>query len=131
MPKTIVLKVLPHEAANEELVKEHIATAEALPVSHISGYFVLKQSIDARSKQAWINLTVQAFINEPYHNRELLSFNFQDVHLSAHHVIIIGGGPAGLFAALKLIECGIKSLKEEKMSGHVAGISQHSTKKVP
>ncbi|HTD92932.1 MAG TPA: FAD-binding protein, partial [Chitinophagaceae bacterium] len=104
----------PHEAANEQLVKEHIATSEALPVSHISGYTVLKQSIDARSKQAWINLTVQAFINEPYHNRELLSFNFQDVHLSAHHVIIIGGGPAGLFAALKLIECGIKPIILER-----------------
>jgi hypothetical protein len=74
MQKTISLKLLPSEAASEQSVKQHLAKAEAVRLSEIYGYTILKQSIDARGKQAWVNLTVQAFINEPYHKRDLLPF---------------------------------------------------------
>ena len=80
MQKKISLKLLPSEAANEQSVKQFIARSEAVKAADVSGYTILKQSIDARSKQAWINLTVQAFIKEPYHQRELLPFHFKEVH---------------------------------------------------
>ncbi len=108
MQKKITLRLLPSEAANERTVKRYIAQAEAVNIADISGYTILKQSIDARGKQSWINLAIQAFIKEPYQQRELLSINFKQVHKAAKKVIVVGAGPAGLFAALKLIESGIK-----------------------
>ena len=114
MQKTISLKLLPSEAANEILIKQYLAKAEAVEVSAISGYTILKHSIDARGKQPWINLLLKAYINEPFQERELLSFHFQDISNSPDRVIIIGAGPAGLFAALQLIEKGIKPIILER-----------------
>ncbi len=114
MQKNLTLKLLPSEAANEILVKEYIARAEAVNPSAISGFTILKHSIDARGRQAWINLSVKAFINEPFVERELMSFHFQDVKNVLKKVIIIGAGPAGLFAALQLIEKGIKPILLER-----------------
>ena len=114
MQKNITLKLLPSEAANEATVKQYIAKAEAVQAETITGYSILKQSIDARSKQPWVNLTLQAFINEPFQERELLQFNFRDVSKADKKIVIIGAGPAGLFAALQLIESGIKPILLER-----------------
>ena len=114
MQKIISLKLLPSEAGTENLVRKYIAQAEAIKLSAVSGFTIIKQSIDARGKQAWINLSLKAYINEPFQQRELSQFDFQDVKKSAHSVIIIGAGPAGLFAALQLIEKGIKPIILER-----------------
>lgn len=114
MQKKIPLKLLPSQAADEQSVKQCIALSEAVSATEVSGYTILKQSIDARGKQAWVNLTVQAFIQEPYHSRELLPFHFKVISKAEKKVIIIGAGPAGLFAALKLIESGIKPIILER-----------------
>lgn len=114
MQKTISLKLLPSEAASEQSVKQYLAKSEAVKLSEIYGYTILRQSIDARGKQAWVNLTVNAFINEPYHRRELPPFALKDVKNAPRRVIIVGAGPAGLFAALKLIESGIKPIILER-----------------
>jgi uncharacterized FAD-dependent dehydrogenase len=114
MQKTISLKLLPSEAADELSVKNYIGRAEAINSSAITGYNIIKQSIDARGKQTWINLTIQAYINEPWQHREISSFSFRDVRKAQTQVIIIGAGPAGLFAALKLIEAGIKPIILER-----------------
>src|SRR5688500_11638385 len=114
MQKTLSLKLLPSEAASEKLVKSYIADAEAVSPSAITGFIIQKQSIDARGKQVWINLSVTAFINEPFRQRELMKFDFRDVAKADKKVIIIGGGPAGLFAALYLIEKGIKPIILER-----------------
>ncbi|MDP4264975.1 MAG: FAD-dependent monooxygenase [Bacteroidota bacterium] len=114
MQKIISLKLLPSEAAEEVSVKKYIAGTEAVKVAAITGYHILKQSIDARGKQPWINLAVRAFINEPYQSREIPSFIFRDVSKATRKVIIIGAGPAGLFAALKLIESGIQPIILER-----------------
>jgi uncharacterized FAD-dependent dehydrogenase len=114
MQKNISLKLLPSEAENELSVKQYIAQSEAVNTADVSGYTILKKSIDARGKQAWINLTIQAFIKEPYKQRELLSFDFKEISTAEKKVIVIGAGPAGLFAALKLIESGIKPIILER-----------------
>src|SRR6476659_3639378 len=114
MQKIISIRLRPSEAADENSIKNHIGQSEAIPVSSISGFHILKQSIDARGRQTWINLTVRAFIDEPFHQRELMSFSFLDVARAEKKVIIIGAGPAGLFAALKLIGAGIKPVILER-----------------
>jgi uncharacterized FAD-dependent dehydrogenase len=114
MQKSIILKLLPSEAVNEQSVKQYIARSEGVSTADISGYTILKRSIDARGKQAWINLVIQAFIKEPYKQRELLLFKFKDISHAEKKVIVVGAGPAGLFAALKLIELGIKPIILER-----------------
>lgn len=114
MRKQLSLRVKPSEAANDDLIKQIIAETESRSISSISGFRILKKSIDARGKQVFINLTLEAFIDEPFLYREPVSFSFPDVSHSPKRIIIIGAGPAGLFAALQLIESGIKPILLER-----------------
>lgn len=114
MQQKISLKLLPSEAADDLAVKRYIANATSNRLSSVNGYHILKQSIDARSKTIWTNLTVNAFINEPFEQRKIQVFNFRDVSKADYKVIIIGAGPAGLFAALHLLEQGIKPIILER-----------------
>lgn len=114
MQKNINLKLLPEEASSDIVIREYIATLEGNKADEISGYTITKKSIDARGKQVWINLTLKIYINEPVQQREKYKFNFQNVRKSDRSTIIIGAGPAGLFAALKLIELGIKPIILER-----------------
>jgi uncharacterized FAD-dependent dehydrogenase len=114
MQKQVSLKLLPSEAADDLAVKRKIANTTGSKTSAISGYHILKQSIDARAKTIWVNLTVHAFIDEPFNEREIQSFHFKDLTNVAKRVVIIGAGPAGLFAALHLIEQGIRPIILER-----------------
>lgn len=114
MQKELSLKLRPEEAASERIIKEYIASSLAVQPGAVSGFYFLKRSIDARSKQVWMNLSIRAFINEPFHQRSLQDFHFRDVSRAANSVIIVGAGPAGLFAALKLAENGIKPIILER-----------------
>lgn len=114
MQKNISLRLLPSEAANTSTITEYIAKTEGISIASVTGYNIIKQSIDARGKQPWINLSLQSFINEPFQQRQIQSFNFKDVSNAPHRVIIIGAGPAGLFAALLLIESGVKPVILER-----------------
>lgn len=114
MQQKLSLKMLPSEAADETVIKKLIAKTSGKKESAISGFIINKRSIDARGKTVWINLTVQAFIDEPFHERQLQSFHFKDVSKVDKQVVIIGAGPAGLFAALQLIEQGIKPILLER-----------------
>ena len=114
MQQKISLKLLPQEAADSQQILHAIAKSSGSKIKTITGYTILKKSIDARGKTVWINLTVHAFINEPFVQRTIPQFEFKDVTLSKHKIVIIGGGPAGLFAALQLIEIGIKPILIER-----------------
>lgn len=114
MQQKVILKLPPHEAGSADFIKEQIANSVSKKVNDISGYTILKKSIDARGKNIWINLTVNAFIGEPFQDREMIPFEFRNVGNSNNKVIIIGGGPAGIFAALQLIELGIKPVIIER-----------------
>jgi len=114
MQQKFSLKVLPSEAANNDIVKKLLASAAGKKEEAISGFYIEKRSIDARGKTIWVNLIVHAFIDEPFQKRPLLQFDFKDVNKSLKKVIIIGAGPAGLFAALQLLEKGIKPIILER-----------------
>ncbi len=114
MQEIISIKLSPSEAADESIIRQYISKATGNKVSSITGFNVLKRSIDARSKQPWINLTLQAFINEPYLSRSITPVQFREVKHSKKRVIIIGAGPAGLFAALKFLEQGIQPIILER-----------------
>jgi uncharacterized protein len=114
MQQKIVLKLLPSEAANEAMVKNIIAKTTGKPENTVTGYHIIRKSLDARSRTVWVNLTVTAFIEEPFTRRPLQSFNFKDVSNAAKKVVIIGAGPAGLFAALALLEAGIQPIILER-----------------
>jgi uncharacterized protein len=114
MQQKISFKVLPTAAADLEQLRLCVAKAAGQAVHTITGYHILKRSIDARSRPAWINFTVTAFINEPFRQRTLPEFTFKEIGASAKKVVVIGSGPAGLFAALRLIELGIKPVILER-----------------
>ncbi|WP_132053049.1 NAD(P)/FAD-dependent oxidoreductase [Pseudocnuella soli] len=115
MQQKISLRVLPSEAADEASLLNIVAKACAVKQAEITGYNILKKSIDARSRsQVWVNLTLQAFINEPFQPHALLPLYLQDVHGATKKVVVIGAGPAGLFAAIRLIELGIQPIVLER-----------------
>jgi uncharacterized FAD-dependent dehydrogenase len=114
MQKQLTLKLLPSEATNEEVIKDYAAKTLGASKAKITGYNINKKSIDARGKQAWINLTINAFIDEPFTQRDSGKILFKDVSNATRKVIVIGSGPAGLFAALHLLEQGIKPIILER-----------------
>jgi uncharacterized FAD-dependent dehydrogenase len=114
MQQKISLKILPSEAADDSIIKKHIASAASKKLSSVSGFQIIKKSIDARGKNVFINLTLNAFIDEPFHPLSTQQFDFKDVSETSKKIIIIGAGPAGLFAALKLIEAGVQPVILER-----------------
>src|SRR6478735_726278 len=114
MKKQLTLKVKPSEAADDNYLKKIVAVETGCKASDITGYTILRKSIDARSRQVYVNLSIEAFIKEPYHHRLFNKINFGDVSHSKKSAIVIGAGPAGLFAALQLIEKGIKPIIIER-----------------
>jgi uncharacterized protein len=115
MQRKVSIKVLPSEATDPAKLTTILAQACVVSSSKVTGYQILKQSIDARSRrQVWVQLTVNVFIDEPFQERALTPLQLQDVRNAAKRVIVIGAGPAGLFAALRLIELGLKPIVLER-----------------
>jgi uncharacterized FAD-dependent dehydrogenase len=114
MQKNFNLKLAPSEASDPSAVKNSIAQTAAIPLSALQGFTILKKSIDARSRQPWINLTVQAFIDEPVRKRNPVIVKYRTVPAASKTALIIGAGPAGLFCALRLLEAGVKPIILER-----------------
>lgn len=114
MQKTIAMRLLPHEAAHDASIRQCIAAEAGVAPAAVSGYYIRRQSIDARGKTVWINLQVEAFLHEPAQPRPPAEFHFRQVQQARHQVLIVGAGPAGLFAALQCLEAGIKPIVLER-----------------
>ncbi|MFI5196794.1 MAG: NAD(P)/FAD-dependent oxidoreductase [Chitinophagales bacterium] len=113
MIKNISISLTPADAADEQSIKTHIAAECGVEAKRITGYTIQKRSIDARSRQAHVILQLQIFIDEKV--AETPPFNPQLKNVSnAPHVVIVGAGPAGLFAALRLISLGYKPVILER-----------------
>jgi uncharacterized FAD-dependent dehydrogenase len=114
MPKNISLKLSPAQALDQNAIKDSILQQQAIKQASLSGFRLVRQSIDARSKLPLVNITVQVFIDEPYVDQGFSSIVFKDVHKAKNIVLIVGAGPAGLFAALKFLEQGVKPVIIER-----------------
>ncbi|MFT4025082.1 MAG: FAD-dependent monooxygenase [Flavihumibacter sp.] len=114
MQKKITLQVSPAEAADPAALKRLIAASVNEKPSAITGFQLIKRSIDARSRAVKINLTVNAGIAAPFLEEKLPVVEYPDVRRAKHQVVIAGAGPCGLFAALRLIEAGIRPIVLER-----------------
>ena len=114
MPKELLTQVSPEVAANEQLLKDHFAKLLHVAPREIMHLVIQKRSIDARQKAIKINLKVLVFFQgEAFTLQKKELPNYKNVE-NAREVIVVGAGPAGLFAALQLIELGLKPIVVER-----------------
>ena len=113
MIKEYSIRVRPHQAVNEATIKDYLAHEEGLEMKSMTHVRVLKRSIDARQRIIFVNLKVRVYINEEPTDDEYVKTEYRDVS-SAPQVIVVGAGPGGLFAALRLIELGLKPVVLER-----------------
>lgn len=107
------LRILPEQAASEQSLKQYIGREKGLDVRTINAIRVLKRSIDARQRTIYVNLTIRVFVNETPSEEEFKRTDYPNVE-GRPAVIVVGAGPGGLFAALKLIELGLRPIVVER-----------------
>ena len=107
------LRVLPEVAANEQRLKEYLIHEKGLNAREITATRILKRSIDARQRTIYVNLNVRAYLNEMPREDEYQHTLYNNVE-GKPQVIVVGAGPGGLFAALRLIELGLRPVIVER-----------------
>lgn len=107
------LRVLPENAYSEEAIKAYLAKEKGLDIRTINAVRVLKKSIDARQRTIYVNLKVRTYVNEYPQDEQYEHTEYQNVE-GRQQVVVVGEGPAGLFAALKLIELGLRPVIIER-----------------
>ena len=107
------IRILPEQAASEESISRFLVTDKGINPKDITHVRVLKRSIDARQRTIYVNLKVRVYLNEQPEDEEFIRTEYQNVegHTEA---IVVGAGPGGLFAALRLIELGFRPIVVER-----------------
>lgn len=113
MIKELQLRILPEEAVNEQSLRQVVARETGEAPKNIRAVRVLKRSIDARQRTIFVNVKLRVFMNEMPSEPEYQSIEYKDVS-AGKPVIVVGAGPGGLFAALRLIELGLRPIIVER-----------------
>lgn len=114
MIKELTVRVTPKTAAVHDELKLYISTIEDLDINSITSIRIVKRSIDARQRNVMVNLKVQVFINEVAPNKPLVApIEYNNIS-NCKEAVVVGAGPAGLFAALRLIELGVRPIVVER-----------------
>ena len=107
------IRVQPHVAANEQALRSYLADEYGFDVRTLTAVRILRRSIDARQRTVYVNLKVRCYINEQPQQDEYVHTDYPDVS-NCPQVIVVGAGPGGLFAALRLIELGLRPIVLER-----------------
>ena len=107
------VRVLPQVAANEQSLRSWLADEYGFDVRTVTSVRILRRSIDARQRTIFVNLKVRVYINEQPQDDEYVPVDYPDVS-DKPQVIVVGAGPGGLFAALRLIELGLRPIVLER-----------------
>lgn len=113
MIKELQLRLLPEETGNEQTLKAAVSRETAINMADIKAVRVLKRSIDARQRTIYVNMKLRAYVNELPTETEYQAIEYKDVS-GAKPVVVVGAGPGGLFAALRLIELGFRPIVIER-----------------
>ena len=113
MLKTIQLRVSPEVAATESLLRRKVAETLAVTVKAITEVRIRRRSIDARQRMIFVNLTLDVFLYEAPTEPAFEKIAYGNVE-HAKSVVVVGAGPGGLFAALRLIELGLRPIVLER-----------------
>ncbi|GAB6121356.1 NAD(P)/FAD-dependent oxidoreductase [Dysgonomonas termitidis] len=106
MQKDIDLRITPEQASDIEKVRRIFSSQSGIPLKDINSVRILRRSIDARQRNIFVNLRVRGYVNEVQDDPAFVSTYYPNVK-GCPQAIVVGAGPAGLFAALRLIELGI------------------------
>ena len=107
------IRILPEQAANENSIKQNVAREKGLDPRAITAVRVLKRGIDARQRTIFVNLKVRAYVNEIPKDDAYQHTEYPNVE-GKPQAVVVGAGPGGLFAALRLIELGIRPIVVER-----------------
>ena len=113
MLQEIQLRVLPQVAADSDKLRQFIAEEKGIALGALKGMRILKRSVDARQRTIFVNLKVRLYVNELPTDDEYVHTDYADVS-GRPQVIVVGAGPGGLFAALRLIELGFRPIVLER-----------------
>ena len=110
MVNELNLRILPQQAYNEQSIIAYLRQEKGINAKSVR---VLRRSIDARQRTIFVNLTVRAYVGEEPPLQDFEPYIYKDVS-ERPPVIVVGAGPGGLFAALRLIELGYKPIVIER-----------------
>jgi uncharacterized FAD-dependent dehydrogenase len=108
------LRILPEQAAREQSILRVLVRDKGVDPSEFRGLRIVKQSIDARQRTVFMNVRLRVYLNEEPEETLFPEIKYPDVSGSSKTAVVVGAGPGGLFAALRLIELGVKPIVVER-----------------